>query len=298
MFPEHAGLHGAYRRRDLVAAIGRGRLDAAMRSGGLRALWTGVVVEAGRWLDPWSRAAGALLLAGPTAVLTDVTAALVHGCRSQSTADAHILVPYGLCLRSRSGLVVHHGGFFSDDVDEREGLRVLSLDRVVSDMLCTAKRPDALALADEALKLAGCDAELFRKAVGTRLESRQDPRGTVLAAGLIDLASPRADSPPESWLRMRLLDAGFPVPEVNWPLVGLDGVERYRIDLAWPALRIAVEYDGVDAHDGRKAEDGARQADLERRGWIVVRVRKEDLADLYRVRTELRAAFARRGYVW
>jgi hypothetical protein len=174
----------------------------------------------------------------------------------------------------------------------------LPLDRAVADVLCTSKRSDALALVDEALKLAGSDTEQLRKSIATRLQGRQDPRGTVLAAGLLDLASPRVDSPAESWLRLRLVDDGFPIPEVNWPIVGLDGEERYRIDLAWPGLRIAVEYDGYEAHESRKREDEARQADLESRGWIVIRVDKADLADLYRVEAELRAAFARRGYAW
>lgn len=298
MVLELPGLHGAYLRRDVVVAVGRSRLAAAISSGELRALWTGVVVEAARWLDPWTRAAAALLLAGPGAVLTDVTAAFVHGCRSPRTADVHVLAPYGHCLRSRPGLVVHHGGFFVDDIAERDGLLVLPLDRAVANVLCTGRRPDALALVDEALRLAGSEAEQLRKAIGRRLQTRQDPRGTVLAAGLLDLASPRVDSPPESWLRLRLVDAGFPIPDVNCPIVGLDGEERYRIDLAWPALRIAVEYDGFEAHEGREREDEGRQADLESRGWIVIRVAKADLADLYRVESELRAAFARRGYVW
>jgi Protein of unknown function (DUF559) len=293
-----AGLHGAHLRRDIIASLGRSRLDAALRSGELRALWTGVVVESARWLDPWTRAAAALLLAGPGSVLTGVTAAFLHGCTSCDASVTHVLVPYGRCLRSRAGLVVHHGGFFADDVAEREGLRVLPLDRVVAEVLCIPRRTDALALVDEALRLAGDQHEQLRKSIGVRLQNRQDPRGTVLAAGLLDLASPRADSAPESWLRLRLVDDGYPIPEVNWPIVGLDGQERYRIDLAWPGLRIALEYDGYEAHEGREARDDARQSDLERRGWIVIRVGRDDLRDLTRVKQELRDAFARRGYTW
>jgi hypothetical protein len=296
-FPSE-GLHGAHLRRDIVAALGRARLDAALRSGELRALWTGVVVESARWLDPWTRAAAALLLAGPGSVLTGITAAFVHGCTSCDVSLTHVLVPYGKCLRSRAGLAVHHGGFFADDIGQRDGLRVLPLDRVVADVLCTPRRSDALALVDEALRLAGDEHEQLRKAIGVRLHKRQDPRGTVLAAGLLDLASPRVDSPAESWVRIRLVDDGFPIPEVNWPIVGLDGQERYRIDLAWPGLRIAVEYDGVEAHEGREARDDARQSDLERRGWIVIRVDRDDLRDLTRVKQALRGAFARRGYTW
>ena len=72
----------------------------------------------------------------------------------------------------------------------------------------------------------------------------------------------------------------------------------YRLDLAWPQLRIALEYDWHAAHAGRAAEDEARRADLRARGWIVVVVRKEDLRAFTPVVTALRAAFARRGYTW
>jgi hypothetical protein len=294
-----AALHGALLRRDVITAVGHGRLDNALRSGELRALWTGVVVEAARWLDPWTRAAAAQLLAGPGSALAGVTAAFLHGCRSVDTAAAHVLVPYGRRLRSRNGLVIHHGGFFNGDTEDIEGLRVLPFDRVIADILCTPRRSDALAVADEALRLAGPrDEDRMRLAIGDRIRQRQDPRGTVKAVGLLDLASSRVDSPAESWLRLLLVDDGFPVPEVNWPITGIDGREQYRVDLAWPALRIALEYDGQEAHEGHEEADLARQADLERRGWIVVRGRREDLRDPTRMTVELRAAFARRGYTW
>ena len=44
-----------------------------------------------------------------------------------------------------AGIVVHHVGFYADDVVELDGLRVLALARVTSDLLCTARSSDALA---------------------------------------------------------------------------------------------------------------------------------------------------------
>ncbi len=112
-------------------------------------------------------------------------------------------------------------------------------------------------------------------------------------------ASPRAESPPESWTRLLLIEQGFPLPEVNFSILSPVGRELYRLDLAWPLLRIAVEYDGHAVHAGREEQDEARDEDLRRRGWIVVHVRAADLAEPSRdVLAELRAAFARRGYTW
>ncbi|MBC8093391.1 MAG: DUF559 domain-containing protein [Pseudonocardia sp.] len=292
------GLHGAHLRRDLVAAVGRRRVANAVRVGELRGLWNGTLVEHDRLLDPLTRAAAGLLTAGPRSVLVDRTAAFVHGCRSVDVASTHVRVPYGGNTTSRDGLAVHHGRAFADDIVERDGLRVLPLDRVVADLLCNPNAADALAVTDEALRLARPDHEQFRVDVGARLRRRHDPRGTVAGAFLLDLASPNAESPPESWVRLGLVDRGFPVPEVNWQVTAIDGRELFRIDMAWPGQRIALEYDGYEAHADRDAEDAARQAELERRGWIVVRVRKEDLSDMTRVHRELLRAFAHRGYTW
>ena len=65
---------------------------------------------------------------------------------------------------------------------------------------------------------------------------------------------------------MLLVERGFPLPEVNFSLQSPDGREIYRLDLAWPLLRIALEYDGHAAHAGREEQDAARADDLRKRG--------------------------------
>ena len=292
------GLHGAYLRTVLVRAFGRHQLSNALRTGTVRPLWPGVVVETPRLLDLRTRAAAALLTVGPEAVLCGPTAVLLHGCTALEPADVHVLVPYQRQPRQKAGLVVHHSCFFVDQVLVVDGLRVLSLPQVVADLLCVARPSDALAVADETLRMAGSDCDKFRFAVADRLRARPDPRGTVRGAGFLDLASPHAESAPESWVRMLLIELGFPLPEVNFVLLSPAGRVLYRLDLAWPRLRIALEYDGHAVHADREDEDAAREDDLRRRGWIVVRARAADLTDPTRITAELRAAFAARGYTW
>lgn len=296
------GLHGAHRRADLVEQLGRPRLEAALRGGEVVPLWTGTVVETARRLDPVTRAAAAQLTAGPRAALCGATAAFLHGCGCIATPRTHVLVPYGRDIRGRNGLVVHHGRDIPADVEEVAGLRVLVLDRVIADLLCIlpwrGRATDAIAVLDQSLRKAGDTHETFRKAVAARLEERPDIRGTVHARGLLDLGSERAESPPESWLRLRLVEKGFPIPEVNWVLCTPDGREIYRLDLAWPSLRICVEYDGWQAHVGRASPDAARAAELRRNGWIVLRVAVGDLHRIDRFLSDLRGAFRERGYTW
>ncbi len=292
------GLHGAYLRTALVSAFGRHQLSNALRAGAVRPLWTGVVVESSRILELRTRAAAALLAVGRHAVLCGPTAAALHGCTAISSTDVHVVVPYRCKPRSRAGLVVHHSCFYAEQVVELDGLRVLALPHVVADLLCVASPSDALAVGDEVLRRAEPRSEEMRAAVGQRLRARPDPRGTVRGAGLWELASPRAESAPESWVRMLLIERGFPLPEVNFPVLSPAGREVYRLDLAWPALRIALEYDGHAVHAGREEQDTARDHDLRRRGWQVVHARADDLRDPTRLLVELRAAFAARGYTW
>lgn len=297
--PLPPGLHGAHRRRDLTAALGRRTVEGLLRTGVATVLWRVTVVESARLLDPWTRAAAAVLAAGDDAVVCGSTAAQLHGLTALDDVRSHLALPYCRGVRGRDGLVVHHAQDLRRDVVLLAGLPVLALDRVVSDLLCTLpRRTDALALIDEALRLAGQEHGELRRRIGDRISRRPDPRGTVIGAALLDLASERAESLPESWVRWRLVEHGLPLPVVNHPLLGVDGAEVRRLDLAWPQLRVALEYDGYVPHLDRADQDAARADDLRRRGWIVVRMGADDLADLGRVLHELRAAFARRGYTW
>ena len=72
----------------------------------------------------------------------------------------------------------------------------------------------------------------------------------------------RVDSPMETRLRMLIVLAGLPEPEIN-VVVDLPGGRR-RYDLCWPAARLVVEYDGRH-HIEREQQ---WESDLERREAI------------------------------
>ena len=291
------GLHGAYLQAELIKRLGRYPVRAALGNGELERLWQRVLIEPSRALDVRTRAAAALLLHGCSSVIAGPSAAWIHGCTAIDPADTHVMVPYGHSSRSRAGLVVHNGPLPADDVVTLDGLRVLSEERVIADLLCTARPRDAIAVADQMLAAQSTEQrDGFRARVGWRLTHRPDPRGTKRGSRLLELTTGRAESPPESWLRLEVVDLGFPPPEANWPLYSPRGTLLYRLDLAWPDLRIALEYDGYAVHAGREVEDERRAEELRRRDWIVISVTKDDLADNQRLVRVLREAFARRGY--
>lgn len=57
------------------------------------------------------------------------------------------------------------------------------------------------------------------------------------------------------------------------------GVGRFRVDFAWPELRIACECDGFEHHGARLAwkRDRGRLAEIEAGGWRVVHVTWDDV---------------------
>ena len=289
-------LHGAYRRdRDLLRVCGRRRLDGASR----RCSPFTVVRRRGRG-RPHARRTHP----GCRGTADDErrrrrlrpTAALLHGCTALSPAETHVLLPYGRSPRERPGLVVHHSCFFQDQVQVLDGLRVLALPQVVADLLCTARPADALAVGDETLRMAGPRCDEFRKRRRCRIRARPD-HGARPGPHLWELARLAPSPPPESWTRLLLIEQGFPLPEVNFSILSPVGRELYRLDLAWPQLRIAVEYDGHAVQPGRRsttrAGGGSAASRVDRRPRPGRRPRRT----LPRF-AELRAAFARRGYTW
>lgn len=289
--------HGAFTRADAIARFGRYRVRRAQESGEWHSPWSGVLVDAARAHEPLTLAAAAIALGGPDVLLASATAAHLHGCASAACLPIHIVTPYGHWLRSRPGLVVHNGPLPDADRATVLDMPVLGFERALTDLLCTWRRPaEALAVLDEALALIDPDRrERFRATIGRRLERRRDPRGTRRGAQLLGLATGLAESPAESRLLWRVIDSGFPPPTVNWSLAGPDGREVYRLDLAWPDLRIALEYNGHAVHADRTVEDEARADDLRRRGWIQLVVWAEDLRDPGRFERKLDQAFLRRG---
>jgi Protein of unknown function (DUF559) len=282
-------------RSDAVAALGIKRVKTALASGTLVALWPRVLVDGSRRLELLTRAAAALLTVGPDAVLCGLTAARLHGCTAASTSPIHVLMRYEQRMKARAELRVHRGWLSDDDVTEIEGLPVLALDRTIADLLCSHDRREALACADQAVALhPESRRAMFIAAVGLRLDQRRDRRGTRQAADLLRLVDGRTESPPESWLRLLVVEAGFPPPAVQYSIFDRDGALVYRLDLAWPEIRIALEYDGYEAHVGRQAQDAARDADLARRGWLTVRAAVDDLRNPRRLLDELTRAFRER----
>lgn len=287
---------GTCLRREAVRRHGTYAVRCGLRTGAVQVPWAGVLVDTARAADPLTILTAAWLALGRSAVVTGPSAAFLHGLTALAPTPVHLMVPYDDRQRDRPGIVVHNGTALDTDREQRHGLPVLNLERVISDLACTCPPADALAVVDQALaRLPEEERPGLRRRLRERIQERPDPRGTRIGTRLVDLATGRAESPAESWWLWRVVDLGFPVPEVNPWVRDCDGVGLFRLDLGWPELKIALEHNGYAAHVGRDLRDARRIADLERRGWIVVVVEADDLRSICRMDAELHEAFRRRG---
>ncbi len=104
------------------------------------------------------------------------------------------------------------------------------------------------------------------------------------------------ESPGEARLLRRLGEWGVPRPVTQHPVHDREGRLVGRLDVAWPYVRVGLEYDGERWHTpDRLAHDEHRHARLVAAGWWVLRAGADDLrpsAD--RLRRELGHAFRQR----
>lgn len=285
------GLHGAYPYENVRTALGSYRLRAAMDNAEFVCFGRSVLLDASRTFDLRTRAAGALLLAGPDAVLVGSTAAVLHGCTAIGGHPVHVRVPYLRRVRSRDGLVVHQGPVAESEVEHLDGLRVLRPEPLLAELLRTESRRGALACADELLRgLPEPDRPAFRAAVEGLLAQHQDQRRVRQARELFDLATGLPETPMQSALLLVMADAGIPPPHCQHPVTDATG-RAHRLDFAWPERRIAVE---CEAEDGWPVRDPAREAHLRRQGWLLLHVRTADLHEPTGVLDRLKEAFTRR----
>lgn len=218
------------------------------------------------------RSAAAVLGAGW--VDADTPVDLLHGNRS---------APPGLCVRSDR--------MAGDEVTEIDGMAVTTPERTALDVACWYPRDLALIVLDDLLRATPFDPADV-ESLATRYPGR---RGIRRARATLELVDGGAQSPKETWLRMLLIDAGLPRPHTQIPVFDDTGRAIAYLDMGWPDIKVAIEYDGEQHRTDRRQYtwDVRRLELLETLGWIVVRVVAGDRpADIVH---RVRAAIARRA---
>ena len=230
-----------------------------------------VFVPKGREPTLRDRTRGAWLWSRRRAVVAGAAAAALHGAR---WIDAD--VPIELIFKSsrpQRGLLVRNEMLANDEITRVAGLPVTTPARTAFDLGRHLPRAQALARLDALMR-----ATPFSRATvgGLATRHRGSPSVRQLRS-VLPLVDGGAASPKETWLRLLLIDAGFPAPATqipvheNWHLVAM-------LDMGWQEVGVAVEYDGDQHRTERRqyVRDIGRLRKLESLGWVVIRVIAED----------------------
>jgi hypothetical protein len=257
-------------------------LRAWSRSGAVRSVFHGAWMPAGLTdtIELRARLASRLLPEGH--VVSGRTAAWLYGVDTYAWSEAPGTPAIDVCVRTgsqhsvRRGIAGHTRALAPDDVTDVDGVDVTTPLRTAMDLGCTLRMREALAAMDALARLHGVTIAQMEAAL-PRYRGRRGVRQLRL---LVPLVEPLSESPRESWTRLEIHSAGLapPTPQ-HW--IEIDGVPTYRLDLAYPRQRIAVEYDGYDAHERtseQRERDRRRRRWLRENGWTVIIIRKGDFS--------------------
>lgn len=292
-----------FRGADAEAVGIRRSLLAEMTAAGLlRRVLRGVFIATQAPDSMRTRAAALRLVIGPNVVVTDRTAAWLHGIPILRRG-AHLQAPpleTGTRTDTRVrrlGVDGHRRRLLSSDITEVGGVPVTTELRTACDLGRLLWRFDALAALDGALRVGVGHEDLLRS-----IERFRGYRGVRQLRALAPLADGRAESPGESALRLHWYDAGLPRPTLQHEVLDDLGYARFRLDVPAVDVRYAAEYDGEEFHTSAadKEHDERRRTWLrERRHWVVDVFTKDDVYGLNtKIVDRLRDGFARaRGAV-
>jgi very-short-patch-repair endonuclease len=255
-----------------------------------RRVFRDVYVPASVVLTHELRCECAALILPADAVITGRSAATLHGVPLALPGDP-VEVVAGLQTRMfrRAGMDLRRCELRPDEATPWSRISLASRRRTAFDLLLDRELPDTVADLDAALSAA----LVGRTEMKLYLKDRHD-RGIVQARRALELADPRAQSRPESRMRVHLVLDGLS-PEVQFPVCNR-GSWVATVDLAFPCQRLAVEYDGV--WHGTPLQVGSDRERLNRlhaAGWEVVFVTREHLRDPHRMVCTVRAALQARG---
>jgi very-short-patch-repair endonuclease len=213
------------------------------------------------------RSRAAFLLVRGRGVVAGYSAAELLGAscvRPGAPAPAEVQMLPEQQARQRPGLVVHRHRLREHECAVRSGVGLTHAVRTAFDLGRRAPGLTEKVVAVDTVAHRRFPVEAVRRLARDHLGAH----GSGELRTVLELADPRAESPMESRIRMALVLAGLPPPEVQFPVLG----GRYRLDLAYPERMLAVEYDG-DEHrtQARARQDLEREAALARLGWTVLR---------------------------
>lgn len=189
----------------------------------------------------------------------------------------------------RPGVVGHRAPLMPKDVVEIYGASVTSPAWTWTDLAAVLSLEELVIAGDSLLRRPDAprrqcslnipDPLATPAQIADVVDRRRGSRGIRRAREAMPLLRRGVDSGPESRLRLLIVEAGLPEPEVNQWVLDQNGQRVSRPDQMYRELRIAIEYEGehhlVDAAQWHR--DIRRDERLREMGWTVLRFTKKDL---------------------
>lgn len=219
---------------------------------------------------------------GGEAAASGLAAAWWHGLTRFAPQIVEVTVPKASHHPHRQGVRLRRRDLNTADVIERNGLAITELSLTVIEAAVRSR--GGATLMDSALQSRVELRELWRAHL--RNKGRH---GSPAARRLLQAASDGARSEAERLFMRILRQAGITGWRANHPVAG------YKIDVAFPQQRVAIEVDGWAFHSDPEAfvKDRNRQNALALMGWTVLRFTWLDLTEYpERVVAEIRRAIA------
>lgn len=223
-----------------------------------------------------ARARAALLVSAPGSFASHHTAAALWGAWAPFTTTIHVSTPTDQSRSERGGMAGHRA---RTDVRPviRSGVPVSPAVDVFIDLASVGLGLIDLVTAGDALVRAGAVTvdELVDAA------ARCHGAGCRLARRAARYVRENVDSVMESRLRMLVVLAGLPEPEIGHVIRRVDGSWLYRLDLCYRGLLIGIEYDGRQHADNSTQwkKDIRRREELEHRGWRIIVITADGIFD-------------------
>lgn len=212
------------------------------------------------------RVEGAWLWSGRQGVVAGLAASRLYGAKWVDDTEPVELAWTN--ARTPAGIVTSAFGLAAGETVVLGRITATSLARTAFDL---ARRPP-LGRAVARLDALGAAAAFDCTDVLALAARHRGVRGIRQIPRVLALHDTGAESPKETWLRLLVIEAGFPKPQTQIRVRG--GSSTYYLDMGWDDLKIAVEYDGDHHRTDRLqfAKDIKRLEELAALGWIVIRV--------------------------
>ncbi|WP_428340077.1 DUF559 domain-containing protein [Mycobacterium sp.] len=256
-------------------------------------VYRNVYLRRGVELSAESRAVAAWLWSGKEAVVAGNSAAALLGAKwVEARAPAELITSR---KRPPPLIITRNETLLAGETVTVNGIPVTSPTRTAFDLGRRAGLQTAVVHIDALARATGvtvADVEAL-------IDVHRGARGLEQLRRVLPLVDAGAESPPETRTRLLVIAAGLPRPHTQIEVLNDWGKVLARIDMGWPEVKVGIEYDGAQHWtDARiRTNDIDRTAELQRLGWILVRVS----ADLLRYRPDVlisrvRDALRERGW--